>query len=130
MAACGIVLVVVARVRPASRLRVLAAISSGINVQISLLGFLGPNYTTNCVVLELIHYGFYPTGPEGAPARVPIKFADKDQAAVRADAGTLEFDIEKGVQGELKGLTELPQHERKFGQADSSYKSLSTDYGL
>jgi len=97
MAACGIVLVVVARVRPASRLRVLAAISSGINVQISLLGFLGPNYTTNCVVLELILYGFYPTGPEGAPARVPIKFADKDQAAVRADAEPWNSTVRKAL---------------------------------
>jgi hypothetical protein len=33
-----------------------------------------------------------------------VKFAHQGQAAVRRDAGTLEIDLEGGVEGELKGL--------------------------
>ena len=33
-----------------------------------------------------------------------IKLVHQDQAAVRGDAGTLEIDLERGVEGELKGL--------------------------
>jgi hypothetical protein len=33
-----------------------------------------------------------------------VEFAHQDQAAVGGDAGTLEIDLERGVEGELKGL--------------------------
>jgi hypothetical protein len=33
-----------------------------------------------------------------------VEFAHQDQAAVGGDAGTLESDLERGVEGELKGL--------------------------
>jgi len=33
-----------------------------------------------------------------------VEFAHQDQAAVGSDAGTLEIDLERGVEGELKGL--------------------------
>jgi len=31
-----------------------------------------------------------------------VEFAHEDQATVRSDAGALEFDLERGVEGELK----------------------------
>ena len=33
-----------------------------------------------------------------------VEFAHQDQAAVGSNAGTLEIDLERGVEGELKGL--------------------------
>jgi hypothetical protein len=33
-----------------------------------------------------------------------VEFAHQDQAAVGRDPGTLEIDLERGVEGELKGL--------------------------
>jgi len=33
-----------------------------------------------------------------------VKFAHQDQAAVGSDAGTLEIDFERSVEGELKRL--------------------------
>ena len=33
-----------------------------------------------------------------------VEFAHQDQAAVGSDAGTLEIDLKRGVEGELKGL--------------------------
>jgi hypothetical protein len=32
-----------------------------------------------------------------------VEFAHQDQATVRSDAGALELDLERGVEGELKG---------------------------
>ncbi|HJY88025.1 MAG TPA: hypothetical protein VKE24_14420 [Candidatus Acidoferrales bacterium] len=32
-----------------------------------------------------------------------VKFARQDQAAIRGPAGTLELDLERGVEGEVKG---------------------------
>jgi len=33
-----------------------------------------------------------------------VEFAHQDQAAVGSDARTLKIDLERGVEGELKGL--------------------------
>ena len=33
-----------------------------------------------------------------------VEFTDQDQAAVGSDARTLKIDLERGVEGELKGL--------------------------
>ena len=33
-----------------------------------------------------------------------VEFPHQDQAAVRGDPGALEIDLQRGVEGELKGL--------------------------
>jgi hypothetical protein len=49
-----------------------------------------------------------------------IKFAHQDEAAVRGDAGTLEIDLERGVEGELKGLILYFTHWVPTSRASSS----------
>lgn len=39
---------------------------------------------------------------------VCVEFTHQDQAAVGSDAGTLEIDLERGVEGEIKGLILYP----------------------
>jgi hypothetical protein len=39
-----------------------------------------------------------------------VEFAHQDQAAVGSDAGTLEIDLQRGVERELKGLILLLTH--------------------
>ena len=41
---------------------------------------------------------------EFSEAEALVEFAHQDQAAVGGDAGTLEIDPERSVEGELKGL--------------------------
>ena len=41
---------------------------------------------------------------EFSEAESLVEFAHQNHAAVGGDAGTLEIDFERGVEGELKGL--------------------------
>jgi hypothetical protein len=42
---------------------------------------------------------------EFSEAKSLVEFPHQNQAAVGGDAGTLGIDLERGVEGELKGLT-------------------------
>jgi hypothetical protein len=50
----------------------------------------------------------------------PVEFAPQDQAAIGGDAGTLEIHLERGVAGELKGLTLFLTHGAWTSRASSS----------
>jgi hypothetical protein len=43
-------------------------------------------------------------GDEFAEAQTLVQLTHQDQAAVGSNAGTLEIDLERGVERELKGL--------------------------
>jgi hypothetical protein len=49
-----------------------------------------------------------------------VEFAHQDQAAVGSDPGTLEIDLERGVEGELKGLALFVTHWVWTSEASSS----------
>jgi hypothetical protein len=43
-------------------------------------------------------------GDEFAEAQTFVQLTNQNQAAVGGDTGTLEINLERGVEGELKGL--------------------------
>jgi hypothetical protein len=55
-----------------------------------------------------------------------VEFAHQNQATVRSDAGALELDLERGVEGELKGpilyLTHWVLTSRMFSPRSHPYK--------
>jgi hypothetical protein len=53
-----------------------------------------------------------------------VEFAHQDQAAVGGDPGTLEIDLERGVEGELKGLVLFVTHWVWTSGASSSRSDL------